>query len=104
MKRILYVAVSAIGFGAVVLAQTLIKRKVYQKIKSRNEKDAVRKDVNAEQDQLGFSGMSVKMDGSLNMHRNENRKSTRKETATRPVVHLKKNGEPDRRYRENRDL
>lgn len=105
MKGLLYMAASAIGFGAVVLVQKLIGKK------KDTEQQHTGKNIGRSNEpqrsagsRSGLSQMSVKGDGSLDMRYKENKEAARDGDAAHSAVHLKKNGEPDRRYKENRDL
>lgn len=105
MRRLIYVAASAIGFSALLLAQKLM-RKNRNNQPSANKVDVQERNTGsrAGRSKSGLSQMAVKKDGSLDMRHRENKEAVRSETVNTAAVHLKKNGEPDRRYRENRDL
>ena len=97
MKRIVIAAVSLLSVGSALWAGLMLKKKGDKAKKSQApvpEDKAVSRRHPAASSRS--AGMAVKKDGSLAMPQ----KHRGAETAAH--VHLKKNGEPDRRFKENR--
>ncbi len=102
MKRILIIALSTMGLGGTLLA--LIQRSRRQRnggIPATAISDAEERQADRSVRRSPASGMSVKRDGSLAIPSEGRRKPSTQHDAEKKV-HLKKDGSPDRRYKENR--
>ena len=102
MKRILLIALSTVSLGGTLFAFFKKDRKQSKMNNDDFENADNRRERHDAQAKPGANamGMSVKRDGSLDMRSHGRKRSSKHAAAT--AVHLRKDGSPDRRYKENR--
>lgn len=103
MKKILLIALSTVSLGGTLFA--FFRKNRIQKAENQTPlhtaSDRGEQERRERKTTTKPMGMAVKRDGSLDVRSHE-RKRAVKQSETAPAVHLKKDGSPDKRFRENR--